>query len=322
MNRPIRLAAIFLLLLSAASSASPADAERVKTSYQAAVDKWSQSVRAATSTDARTKAWNARPDPAAAARHMWEVIGPALRETWTLEPMAWYLGLTAGLRTTQPNGSSSPTFARETEAIQSAIETYHMKSTKLPPVCLALATSQDPRSLTLLEKIQAAHADKKVQGVAALAIAMRLKFLGDDPGLMSKRLTLLRKAIIDSADVEVNGVSVAKLAEDELYIIRYLTKGRIAPDLVGTDSGMRPMKLSDQKGKVVVLLFWNGGVEEADGRVPVGNCLLVDERRESRPEWRRDTSAAENFSQAIAPNHVRVVRIHGNIRKVAHGGRA
>ena len=115
----------------------------------------------------------------------------------------------------------------------------------------------------MLEKIQAGRADKSVQGVAALAIAMRLKFLGDDDGLLKKRLTLLRKAIIDSAEVEINGASVAKLAEDELYIIRFLTKGRIAPDLSGTDSGLRPMKLSDYKGKVVVVLFWNGSVPEA-----------------------------------------------------------
>lgn len=258
-----RLAAISIMLLTAAAGAVPADAERVQKSYQLAMDKWVREVRAAATSEARAKVWSTRPDPAAAAKQLWDILSPALREAWTLDPAAWFLGLTAGLRTTLPNGSSSPTFARETDAIYTAIETYHMQSTKLAPLCLTLAASNDPPSLALLEKIQAAHADKKVQGVAALAIAMRLKFLGDDPGLMSKRLTLLRKAIIDSADVEINGVTVAKLAEDELYIIRFLTKGRIAPDLIGTDSGDRPMQLASHKGKVIVLLFWNSGVPEA-----------------------------------------------------------
>jgi peroxiredoxin len=263
MNRTSRLAALLLMLMPAAVSAAPADADRVLKTYQLALDKWALDVRAAATSDARTKAWSARPDAAAAAKQMWDIISPALPEAWVLEPAAWFLGLTADLRTTLPNGSSSPTFARETAAIHAAIEAHHMQSTKLAPLCLALAANDDPSSLALLEKIQTAHADKKIQGVAALAVAMRLKFLGDDPGLMSKRLTLLRKAIIDSADVEINGVSVAKHAEDELYIIRFLTKGRIAPDLLGADSGNRPLQLSTHKGKVIVLLFWNSGVQEA-----------------------------------------------------------
>ena len=272
MNRTFHLAAslLFLLLLPAASAA-PADAARVEKTYQLALDQWAQDMRAATTAEARAKVLAARPDPATAAKQMWAVISPDLREPWTLEPTAWYLGIAAGLRNTLPNGSSSLTFAEEIKAIYAAVETYHMQSpaapvaepAKLPVLCLALAASDDPRSLALLEKIQASHTDKKVRGVAALAIAMRLKFLGDDPGLMSKRLTLLRTAIIDSAEVEIHGTSVAKLAEDELYIIRFLTKGRTAPDLSGVDSGSLPMKLSNNSGKVVVLLFWNSGLPEA-----------------------------------------------------------
>jgi len=303
MNHLFRLAASFLLLMTVAATATPAEADRVKKSFQLSMEKWTVTVRAATTPEARAKAWSARPDPAAAAKQMWEVIGPALRETWTLDPAAWFLSLTAGLHATQPNGKSSPTFIQETEAIYTAIETYHMKSAKLSPVCLALSACQDPRSLALLEKIQTKHSDKTVQGVAALATAMRLKFLGDDPALMSKRLTLLRKAIIDSADVVIGSsrrivgarfvedgvedlveggdITVAKLAEDELYIIRFLTKGRIAPDLTGTDSGMRPLQLSNHKGKVIVLLFWNSGVEDV-ARV-LGAATAMEKKFAGKP---------------------------------------
>jgi len=263
MNRTFHLAAVGLLALSALSGAAPADADRVEKSYQHAMEKWSTEVLAAATPEARAKAWRTRPDSAIFAREMWDIISPSLREEWTLEPVAWFLTLTCGQRLTRPDGSNAPAFAEQAAAIRAAIETYHMKSPKLPPVCLALVPNEAPQALALLEKIQTGHADKAVQGVAALAIAMRLKSLGDDPGLMTKRLTLLRKAIIDSAQVEISGISVAKLAEDELYIIRYLTKGRVAPDLIGTDSGNRPFKLSDSKDKVVVLLFWNSSVPEA-----------------------------------------------------------
>jgi peroxiredoxin len=273
MKRPFLLALVLLSLFSAAACAAPADAQRVEHSFQLAMEKWAAEVASASTPETRMKAWSARPDPATFAKNMWDFIRPALRDEWTLEPAAWFLTLTCGQRITRPDGSNLPAFAEETQAIHAAIEAYHMKSAKLPPVCLALVPSDDPHALVLLEKVRTGHADKTVQGVAALAIAMRLKALGDDPGLMTRRLTLLRQAIIESAQVEIHGTSVAKLAEDELYIIRFLTKNRVAPDLVGMDSGNRPLLLSDYKDKVVVLLFWNSGMQEAARVLEMTNAM-------------------------------------------------
>ena len=264
MNPPRRLIPVIFLMLAAPSHAAPADAQRIEKKWQLAMDQWALETRVAATPEARAKVWNDRPDVTPFARQMWEVIGPALDEEWTLEPAAWFLRITPGLVTAHANGSTAPTFTKEIDAIRKAVESRHMKSLKLIPMCMALAATQDPRSLALLEKIQANHPDPKIQGVAALGAAMILKSLGDDPELARKRLTYLRKAIIQSADVDLGGITVAKLAEDELYIIRYLSKGRIAPDLSGTDAAGRPLKLSDHKDKVIVLLFWSSTMPEAD----------------------------------------------------------
>ncbi len=264
MNRPGRLIALLSLLLAAIASASPEDARRVETSWLSAMETWSLETRAATTPEARAQALAKRPDTTPFARQMWQIIGYSLAEEWTLEPAAWFLRVTPGLLTTNPDGSTSPTFAKEIEAIRAAIEATHLKSPKLAPVCAALITSQDPRSLAILEKIQAGHPDRKIQGIAALGAALVLKSLGDDADLMRKRLTYLRKAIVESSDMEVGGITVAKLAEDELYVIRFLTKGRVAPDLTGIDSAGRPLKLSDHTGKVILLLFWSSTAQEAE----------------------------------------------------------
>ena len=278
----LRLPTLVLILFQAVVHANPTEAERVKTSYKTDMAAWSRLVSTAATPEIRAQAWKTRPDPATYGRRMWTVIAPALGEEWAIEPMAWFIGLTINLQTTpaapasgstgidgtlsnpvrQPATQVGPAFRKELDAISAAITTYHMANPKLAPVCLAYASGSDPRSLALLEKIESSHAAKTVQGVAALAIATRIRSLGDDPELMSKRLKLLRRAIIESADVEIQGVTVAKLAQDELYVIRNLTKGRVAPELVGVDSGSRPLKLSDYRGKVVVLLFWNSGVAE------------------------------------------------------------
>ena len=49
---------------------------------------------------------------------------------------------------------------------------------------------------------------------------------------------------------------LAKDAEAELYEIRGLAIGKTAPEITGEDLNGRPMKLSDYRGKVVVLDFW------------------------------------------------------------------
>ena len=110
---------------------------------------------------------------------------------------------------------------------------------------------------------------------------MLLKNLSDEPEVMRRRLTLLRKAIIESSDIEINGVSVAKLAEDELYIIQFLSKGREAPDIVGTGSGGQPMKLSDYKDKVVILLFWR--FEEESSEQLLEMARIMRERFKDKP---------------------------------------
>ncbi len=244
-------------------------------------EKWALQVRSAATQNERAAAWQARPDPALYAKQMWSAIGQSLDQEWTIEPAAWFLRVTPGLVTTEADGSTVPTFLRETHAIREAIENKHLNSNKLIPVCVALAGNTDPRSLALLEKIEANHPDSKIQGVAALCTAMTLKALGDDTELLRKRLTYLRKAIIQSADVEINQVSIAKLAEDELYVIRFLTKGRVAPDLAGFDSAKRPMKLSDHQGKVIVLVFWNSGIADAERFLEISAKL--DTKFKGRP---------------------------------------
>ena len=252
-----------ILLLSAlvgtlisARAGTPTQADGVRRLYEADFKQWVLRLQVAPDAAARQKIAAERPDTAAAAKKMWAVIQPNLAESWTVEPAAWLLRISSGLMIQDDIGNSKPMLGDASKAIRDAVEKHHLASKNLAPLCMALVTTSDPGSLPLLEKIEKANPDNKVQGVAALAIAMLLKDLSDEPEVMRRRLTMLRKAIIESSDVEINGVSVAKMAEDELYIIRFLSKGREAPDLVGTDSGGRPMRLSDHKGKVVVLLFW------------------------------------------------------------------
>jgi len=275
MHRLYRIVPLISLLAFAQAGATPADAARIQKTYQLAMEKWSLEMRIAATPAERAKAASARPDATPYAKEMWTAILPSLDQDWTLEYDAWFLNTTPGLLASNPGGGASPIFTKENEAIRKAVETYHLKSPKLGPVCSALAASPDRRSLAVLEKIQANHPDPKIQGLAALGAAMQLKSLGDDGEIIRRRLTYLRKAVIQAYDVDVHGTTVAKLAEDEIYIISNLTKGRVAPDLVGVDSGNRPLSLSANKGKVILLLFWNSNVPDAKRLVEITNAMAA-----------------------------------------------
>jgi len=268
---------VFLMAAMAAAplQASPVEAKRIQDEFQLKIETWSLATRVAVTPEEQAQALEKRPDFAAYVRRMWELIGPALKEEWTLEPAAWFLRLAPSAVQSTEDGQMLPLFTREIASVRAAIEETHLESRKIGPICLEFAASGDPHSLALLEKIDAANPDPKIQGIAALGAAMVLKTLGDNPEIMKRRITHLRKAIIESADVEISGTTVAKLAEDELHIILHLTKGRVAPDLAGVDSANRPLRLSDHAGKVVVLLFWGSNIPDADRTVEMADDLVA-----------------------------------------------
>jgi peroxiredoxin len=281
MKAMLRLFLTALPLLAAQAPASPAETSRLMKSWESAMEGWSREMLAATTPEMHAATLAKRPDPLPQAPRMWQLIGNHLDQEWVIEPAAWFLRLTPGLMTARPDGSSGPAFADESRAILQAVETHHLRSPGLTPMCMALLASGNPQALSILDRIQTSNPDPKIQGVAALATAMALKSLGEDPEIMRKRLTCLRNAIINSSDVDLGGITVAKLAEDELYIIRHLSKGRVAPDLHGVDAANRPLKLSGEAGRVVMVLFWNSTMDEAERVIRITN--EARRRFEGRP---------------------------------------
>jgi hypothetical protein len=58
------------------------------------------------------------------------------------------------------------------------------------------------------------------------------------------------------AKVETQDSTLGKIAEKALFAIRHLSIGRTAPEIAGEDIHGKEFKLSDYRGKVVMLTFW------------------------------------------------------------------
>lgn len=269
-----KIATIFLLLLAINAQASPAEAERIRRGFELASETWELKVKIAANPEERRGLLAKRPDPAAAATELWAEISPDLKEDWTIPYAAFFLDLTRKLTTTDAEGNTAAAFSAERTRILAAFTESHLGKPGIAPFCIALADSGDPQSLQVLEKIIETNPDEPTQGIAALGAAMLLKNLGDAPEVMQKRLTYLRKAIITASDQTVGGTSVADIVGDELYIIRFLAKGRIAPDFNGIDVSGKAVRLSGLRGKVAVVLFWDAKSPETDKVIDLTNQLV------------------------------------------------
>jgi len=72
----------------------------------------------------------------------------------------------------------------------------------------------------------------------------------------AERGRLLEALVKDYADVAKYGQSLSDLASAELYELQHLQIGMVAPEIEDTNLDGENMKLSDFRGKVVMLDFW------------------------------------------------------------------
>jgi thiol-disulfide isomerase/thioredoxin len=76
-------------------------------------------------------------------------------------------------------------------------------------------------------------------------------------------------------------VTIAEAARSELHKLSHLAIGKVAPEIAGEDLYGRPMKLSDYRGKIVVLVFWATWCGPCMGLVPHERTLV--ERLKDKP---------------------------------------
>lgn len=147
------------------------------------------------------------------------------------------------------------------------------------PLFLSLVQAGLPEATALLEEAVEGHPDPKVRGQAALALGWFAKWRvmqdGEHKFGFGKRLTgaererweargekyltLAAETYPAGEAVGLAAGRVGPVARAERAGLRNLSSlqvGKTAPDLAGDDLDGRPFKLSDQRGKVAVVVFW------------------------------------------------------------------
>ena len=96
--------------------------------------------------------------------------------------------------------------------------------------------------------------------------------------------TLYERTIREYGDLQPMGKDFPPLGEQargDLFKLRHLTPGCIVPEIDGEDIDGRRMKLSDFRGKVVVISFWATWCGPCMGMVPDEKAMV--ERMKGRP---------------------------------------
>jgi hypothetical protein len=141
-----------------------------------------------------------------------------------------------------------------------------MKPDRLVQICVNLGFSGRAGGEPLLRALLEKDTRRDVQGVACLGLAQSLKARADRlPESRAEEAAKLRKESEEAfdragekyADVKLpfRG-TVGEKAKGELFELRFLTVGKVAPDVEGEDFDGKTFKLSEYRGKVVLLDFW------------------------------------------------------------------
>ena len=95
-----------------------------------------------------------------------------------------------------------------------------------------------------------------IKGNACYALAQFIK--NSRPGAEGEAEAekLLERVVKEFGDVKSRRGTLADVAKGELFEIRNLGYGKVAPEIEGEDLDGVEFKLSDYRGKVVVLDFW------------------------------------------------------------------
>lgn len=168
------------------------------------------------------------------------------------------------------------------------LERDHLRSDKLGPACLRLSFGFCEEYETFLRAVLEKNPHRDVRALACLSLAhflsgrlQRLDLVSGRPQLTKEFEDLYGKAYLaelrrqdravatreaeaffeqaarDYGDVKTpDGGTVGEKAGAELFEMRHLVVGKEAPDIAGEDQDGRKFKLSDYRGKVVLLDFW------------------------------------------------------------------
>lgn len=271
-----------LVLLLAMSIAQPPAVEQYRAILKEFGEAANANWKATTDEERKRAAASVEPLPL----KLLELVEKNPKEPWAIEALTHVITHEYWL----DNYSSHPGWGKESRQARAIVILLRDfgNSDKLGETCKRAQYGFRQECETFLRSVLEKSPHYDVRGQACLRLALfllgrlnRLDLLKDQPDVTRRYEGLYGKEYLDSlkrqdrvravAEVETileqaakqygevklpYGGTVGENARTELFAIRNLAVGKIAPDIEGIDQDGVRFKLSDYRGKVVLLYFW------------------------------------------------------------------
>ncbi|MFQ5505434.1 MAG: TlpA family protein disulfide reductase, partial [Planctomycetota bacterium] len=245
--------------------------ESIAKEFEEASAKWSKSYRAA-SKEERAELMKSYPRPDAYRKRMWQIVDSEPRSVEGGKGLMWIA-----------KNRPKPIELRKALAL---LGTHHIVLPEIGAVCRSLRYQPVPSAEAFLRAVYEKNSLRDVKGNALYTLAKSLqqragfasawrkaakpdeymknmvRYFGEDLGkaleaadpakLNASAERYLEEVVRDFADIG----GLVKSAKGDLFEIRNLAIGKVAPNIEGEDIDGAEFSTADYRGKVVVLDFW------------------------------------------------------------------
>ena len=208
-------------------------------SHQETMAEFMTKVRALPKEEQRAFYQSDYPKPDKAVSALGALVDAHPKDPSTLDALTWIA------RSTRGSGLDEKSFTN--------LKENFLDHDKIGEVAMALVYAKSAEAQTFLTTVSEKSKSKNARGMALYARSIGIQ---RDKSKTAEHDALVSQIIADHPDLEFKGRKiVAGLKAKKEAAVKFAI-GAVAPEIIGKDADGNEMKLSDYKGKVVVLDFW------------------------------------------------------------------
>ena len=265
---PLRQQVDFRVLLSELDQRLPSKPQtpaeqfiRMVSDFDTEQKQYEHAIARAGTVAERRKVEAKKPPLETLVRQILELAQKHVEAETTVSALGWVVDKTGPDKT----GRQDPATEKlRTEALR-VIERDHAAKPEMERICRLLAAAPSPGGDRLLNTLAEKHPKNDVRGLAQYARARSLEFqwsltrqLNPSAAEDLSKQTEAQYELVNKqfGEVAFGRSTLGSTARAELHRFRFLTIGRQAQEIDGEDVAGQRFKLSEHRGKVVVLSFW------------------------------------------------------------------
>lgn len=261
---------LVFLLLSLVSVVSQEAASPLAIEIRSIIDDYENSVRAntqkiiaATTEEEKNKYRSSIPSAGSAATKMMQLVQANLDKPDVVKAVSWLVTGAANFPEGQEALKMLGTTFADRKGIAEAVKQLEYHGLPAEPILKAVVEKNTNRE----EKAAALYALGAVHFKNFDASADRVS----GEASKDKALDCFQQLNAEFADVTIQGFKLSDFAAKMLFEMTNLQVGCEAPEIEGKDADGVNFKLSDYRGKHVIVIFWGGWCHACHGILPLMN---------------------------------------------------